>query len=377
MDDTGTPLHIMLFQLPFDYVLCMAGWLAALAVLPVALRMSFGRSRRSAKQPRPVPTWKKTAFSLWIFLVAMTAVELWFAIVYDQSDSFNMTNVSKHWFARHIEPIQKVLQFKDGQSTVYRDAREFPKQLPDDRHHICFVGDSFTFGHGVPNVADRFSDRVGAALERGSPGKFVVSNLADAGREIHWVEKLIEELVDDRLPVKTVVYVICLNDIEAFDDRRLELYDEVGSMAPRFFLVRDTYFLNLLYYRVQQARSARVGGYYTFLQDSYRSSAWDRMRSKLSDIHRLCAKHKIDLRIAVFPFLHNLGPDYPFADAHERIVAFCNEVGVPVLDLRPVLEPHDVEGLTVNRFDAHPNERAHALVAEALERSLLGDLQQP
>jgi hypothetical protein len=46
---------------------------------------------------------------------------------------------------------------------------------------------------------------------------------------------------------------------------------------------------------------------------------------------------------------------------------------VPVLDLRPVLESHAGEGLTVNRFDAHPNERAHALAAAAIERELLDD----
>jgi hypothetical protein len=45
-----------------------------------------------------------------------------------------------------------------------------------------------------------------------------------------------------------------------------------------------------------------------------------------------------------------------------------------VLDLWPVLKPHLGEGLTVNRFDAHPNERAHALAAEAIERELLRDL---
>jgi hypothetical protein len=143
-----------------------------------------------------------------MFLAALTAVELYFAILYDQSDSFNMTNVSKHWFARHIEPVQKVLRFSDREKTVYRDERAFPHELAAGQHHICFVGDSFTFGHGVPNVADRFSDRLGASLERQHPGRFVVSNLADAGRDVHWVQKLLEELAADKFPVQTVVYVV-------------------------------------------------------------------------------------------------------------------------------------------------------------------------
>jgi hypothetical protein len=44
-----------------------------------------------------------------------------------------------------------------------------------------------------------------------------------------------------------------------------------------------------------------------------------------------------------------------------------------VLDLVETLEPHVDEGLTVNRYDAHPNERAHKLVAEALRAGLFDD----
>ncbi|MDB5385528.1 MAG: hypothetical protein JWM11_1174, partial [Planctomycetaceae bacterium] len=40
----------------------------------------------------------------------------------------------------------------------------------------------------------------------------------------------------------------------------------------------------------------------------------------------------------------------------------------------PVLKPHVSEGLMVNRFYAHPNERAHAIVAGALKDQLFQDL---
>lgn len=361
----------MPFDLSFDYLLGMAGWLATLAVSFVAL---LAIMRRWGKKRPAIRRVTVAGLSVWMFLAMLTLVELYFAVIYDQTDSFNMTNVSKHWFIRHVEPQQRALRFHNGQGTVYRDDHDFPEQLQDGQRHICFVGDSFTFGHGVPNVADRFSNRIGTDLNQKFPGKFVVSNLADAGRDLYWVERILEELIADHQPVQTVIYVICLNDIETFDERTSELYDEIGSKAPQNFLVRDTYFLNLLYYRIQQARSQRVGGYYSFLQDSYNSLPWQKMRAKLQEIHELCEENGIDFRIAIFPFLHNLGPEYPFAAAHERIAEFGREAGLKVLDLRPVLEPHVSDGLTVNRFDAHPNARAHALVAEAIENDLLGDL---
>ncbi|MSR56265.1 MAG: SGNH/GDSL hydrolase family protein [Planctomycetaceae bacterium] len=362
----------MLFDLSFNYLLALAAWMAALAggfVLLLWLRRHWGAIRHQRVK------WANLGLSLWMFLVALTGVELYFAVIYDQSDSFNMTNVSKHWFTRHIKPVQKTLNFNDGQSTVYRDLQAFPTQLADGQQHLCFVGDSFTFGHGVPNCADRFSDRIGVSLERQAPGKFVVSNLADAGLDLNVIAWLIEELARDKLPVDTIVYVMCLNDIEKFNPETEALYREIAARAPQSFLLRDTYFFNLLYYRMQQLQSPRIGGYYSYLQDSYASIAWYKMQAKLDDLRRLCVHSRMQLRVAVFPFLHNLGPDYPFTRAHRQIVEYCEQHDIPVLDLQPVLEPHIAKGLTVSRLDAHPNERAHALAAEAIERELLNNLR--
>ena len=46
--------------------------------------------------------WVNAGLSLWMGLALLTCVELYFALVYDASDSFNMTNVSRKWFALHV-----------------------------------------------------------------------------------------------------------------------------------------------------------------------------------------------------------------------------------------------------------------------------------
>jgi hypothetical protein len=201
-----------------------------------------------------------------------------------------------------------------------------------------------------------------------------VSNLADAGRDLHWAERLLEELAADHLPIQTVVYVVCLNDIETFDEKTATMFQKPPAWLSQQFFIRDTYFLNLLYHRLQLALSQDAGAYFPLLVESYAGPAWTRMRAKFEDIRRLCAANGYDLRIVIFPFLHDLGPNYPFTAAHRQIADYCQDAKLPVLDLQPVLEPHVAEGLTVNRFDAHPNARAHALAAEAIERNLLGDL---
>lgn len=363
----------MLIGLSFDYLLGLAVWLFALACGLVALLVL---RRRSHARPKRL-LCLNVGLSLWLFLALLTTVEGYFAFIYDQSDAFNATNVSKHWFDRHVQPEQKPLRFHSGGGTLYRDDREFPMKLAPGQRHICFVGDSFTFGHGVNRVADRFSNRVRADLDEAHPGKFVVSNLADAGKELHWIEELLSKIIQDRLPVDIVVYAICLNDIETFDRSYADFYHELNERAPKSPFILNTYFPNLLYYRLQQVTSARIGGYYEHLAEWYAGHAWELMRRELDKTRQLCVDNGIDLRIVVFPFLHNLGPEYPFAAAHLKIAEFCQETGVRMLDLRSVLEPHVADGLMVNRFDPHPNERAHALAAQAIERDLLSDLFQP
>ena len=80
-----------MFELSFDYLLGMSLWLLA---LPVAFWVLL-RSRRAARRRGRSLRLSNLGLSLWMLLAGLTAVELYFAVIYDQSDSFNMTNVSQ------------------------------------------------------------------------------------------------------------------------------------------------------------------------------------------------------------------------------------------------------------------------------------------
>jgi hypothetical protein len=351
----------MPFDLPLDYLLGLAVWIAGGAASFVLLLKLRRRWSRTA--PRRL-MWTNAGLSVWMFLAALTVVEVYFAVIYDQSDSFNMSLVSQHWFLRHNVP----------NDAGYRDARPLLRPVPAGMRRVCFVGDSFTFGHGIKDVADRFSDRVGARLDAEQPGRFLVSNIGEAGINAMQVTNFVRVLVERGVHIDVVVYVICLNDIEGNSTDDDEYYHRLAVRSPRFFLFRHSYFLNMVYFRIQQARLPQVRNYYSELAAAYEGGPWNGMRHKLEELRDFCEDHHIDLRIGIFPFLHNLGPEYPFEAGHAKIADFCRRESIPCLDLKPVLLPHLGEGLTVNRFDAHPNEWAHALVAEALERDLLDDL---
>ena len=65
----------------------------------------------------------------------------------------------------------------------------------------------------------------------------------------------------------------------------------------------------------------------------------------LKELDDTCEQHGIDLRVVVFPFLHDQDDEYDFAAAHDIIAKFCNASSIPVLDLAPELLPHRADGL--------------------------------
>ncbi len=294
--------------------------------------------------------------TVWMVSTLMTACELGFALFVDRSDAFNTTNIAQRWTRLHIDAQRNALG--------YRDRVLLEKTVPAGKTRIGFIGDSFTMGHGIENMDDRFTDRIAAALEAKHPGKYTVNNLADLGLEIAQVEGRVRALFDEGYHFDVMVYVICLNDIEYYADL-LEKKSAAANPQPKpsaqpfgAFLVNDTYFINWAYVRLSQFARPQVRNYYDHLKDAYTSDAWQPFAAHLDTMAGYCSGHQCELRVVIFPFVHNLGPDYPFKEAHAKIAAHCRANGVRILDLEPVFRTHAAENLTVNRYDAHPNSSA-------------------
>lgn len=339
------------------YLAGMGAWLVLLALGLVGLLKIRRRWKRRGRKLEIV----HALLSVWFLLAGLTIPELGCALFYDETDSFSLTNASQRWYAIHVQT----------NAAGFRDARPFPPKLPESAEYIGFAGDSFTFGHGV-EAEDRFSNRIAARLRATHPGQFVVSNLGLPGVDLRQLrDRLLPEWIAEGADFDVLVYICVLNDIEYFDERTGQHYQTVARLKPRFFLFRETYFYNLLYIRLRLLQRPEVRNYYGYLQASYEGESWRRFRRKLLELDGLCRRNGIELRIVIFPFLHNLGPDYPFREAHRKLRDLCREQEIRCLDLEPILSDHADEGLTVNPFDAHPNERAHEVAARAIREHLL------
>jgi lysophospholipase L1-like esterase len=115
--------------------------------------------------------------------------------------------------------------------------------------------------------------------------------------------------------------------------------------------------------------------YYLRLYDDDKPG-WNLNRQALRDLIQLCEKRKIELRIAIVPELHKLTkPDYEFLEVHDKVRAIAKEGGVPVYDLLDARWPDPPETYWVTPTDAHPNEKGHRVLGEALYAALKEDRQ--
>ena len=352
---------------------CDWTYLAAMAVIAIGLvlvlRFLLSWRRKRRRLEKPAPALLKPLFAVWALGVLLFLLELSFAAFFDTTDAFNATTVSARWFRRHVEPFRN--------SEGFRDNREFRKEKRDGVYRISMIGDSFTIAQGVEKMADRFSDLCEASLNRSAAAgetEFEVYNFGEFGWEVSVIEAMVKAMFDQGYEVDEVVYIYMLNDIEGYDPRTEEIIKTVQQSRPSSRLITDSYFLNWMHFLWQQYQAKRTVDYFPHLADSYREAPWHGVAGKLQSIHETCRANGAKFRMVFFPFLHNLGDNYEFKHAHAQLAEFCARREIPYLDLEPVLAEHRDEGLMVNRYDNHPNEHCHSIVADAMCRELFDNV---
>jgi len=349
--------------------------LAVIAILLVVWLRTILRIRRRVRQQpveqRRSPLWLKPLFACWTVVTLFYLCEFCFAAFVDTTDAFNATNVSARWFQRHVEPYRN----SDG----FRDKREFPKGQSEKSSRIFMIGDSFTIAQGINRMDDRFTDLTEETLNQrreGDQKKVAVYNLGEFGWEVSVIDGVVQAFFQKGCRPDVVVYVYMLNDIEGYDPRTEEAITKIQQQQPQSILWTKTYFFNWMNFLWRQHQAKRTVEYFPHLADSYREQPWKGVQKKLDSMQRVCEANDSELRMVFFPFLHNLGPNYEFKHAHQQLAEWCETHDIRYLDLEPVLTPAAAEDLTVNRYDNHPNERCHAIVAKAICEKLLNDFPQ-
>ncbi len=146
-----------------------------------------------------------------------------------------------------------------------------------------------------------------------------------------------------------------------------EGFNPIRPPEPRFFNIDSSCLLDYLYRRIVLPRVPTVKGYHDWLADGYaREEIWRGHQRRLGAVIGHCEDSDVTFRVALLPYIRTGGEEFQTAKLHAMLARFFEVNNVPVVDLAPTIAGLPAVGLVVNRGDAHPNERAQVLFADAI-----------
>jgi lysophospholipase L1-like esterase len=297
---------------------------------------------------------------LLLLSLSVAGGEVYYRFFCDTTDGLGYTKVNERWFERHwqLNPAE------------FRDDVNYSLNRTPDKRRITFLGDSFTAGHGIKNVQDRFANRI----RRAHP-EWEVHVLAQPGFDTGDELKQLENSLGQQYQLDVVVLVYCLNDVVDLFPEWAEAVLRVKARAAQSgWLVRNSYLFNTLYYRFFAPRDAGAARYFDFIAQGYRGGHWEQQQQRLKALRDLVQSHGGRLLVVTFPLFQGMGSQYAYQSVHDQLNQCWRALGVPHLDLLTVYSNLPPAQLIVNRHDPHPNEHAQALAADAIGKFLQEEL---
>jgi hypothetical protein len=98
---------------------------------------------------------------------------------------------------------------------------------------------------------------------------------------------------------------------------------------------------------------------------------WEKTLDAIRNANDLVRSRGAKFAIVVFPFMYQLHDDCPLLPVHEKIETQARKLGIAFMDLLPAFLGQPYADLWVHASDQHPNERGHAIAAEAISRFLI------
>lgn len=265
-----------------------------------------------------------------------------------QSHEGALSKASQIWFSNYWPPMTT-----DG----YRDK---PKTDTTNKTKILVVGDSFTAGHGLKTVEERYSDQLEQQLGK---DKVAVYNLGVSGSDTRDEFKRLQKFA-----VKPDVLVLQYfpNDIAgAAQDGKLTLaefkpYDDLkmpglGSLVMRFYLP------NYIYWQFPHIAPASITD---FVQKSYTDTTI--LNPHLRDLKQFvdyARANNAKLYVVMIPFLQNLDKSNGYT---QPVEAFFKANQVPVVRVSDFIGQVPANERIVGKNDGHASASVNALIASRL-----------
>ena len=333
---------------------------AAFVLLPVALGFCAVRFFKELSRRAQPARWPALLAGNVLILGVLLSLlflgfETYYRFICDRTDAMGNTLVSTAWYERYFHK----------NSLGLRDNIEYPMACDPNKRRITFVGDSFTAGFGVKDVEDRFVNRI-----RRLHPEWEIHAAAKPGLDTSTEVDIMHNLtVSNHYQIDVLVLVYQINDIGEVMPGWVQGYRKM--MADDFrnsWLCQNSYFVNLFYHRWQLRQDAYMSKYFDEVEAAYQGRLWEIEKVGLQAFQNLTKMRGGKLLLVVtFPYMDQA---IRFKSVHDQLDRYWKENGVAHLDLLPIFSNLPPSKIIANPHDAHPNEYAHQLAAEAIDQFL-------
>ena len=258
----------------------------------------------------------------------------------------------------------KVWSSKYANDINFLGYRDF--KIKNDKQLILFAGDSFTWGHGIKKIKDRFSNIVGNKIDNYNTANIGVRGF-DSKDEY---ENLLSFVHKTKIKPDKIVLQYFGNDIEkiAIENgitfKGFTPYKKVNVLFKS--LIKNSFLFNYLYWLYPQDES---NTYLDFLETAYNDEyIFEKHSSDLSKFIDYAQNNSVELLVVVFPFLQ----DIPMSEDlyTEKIVKFFNTRNIKTIDMAKLLYGFKTKDLVVNSNDSHPSAMVNKIVADEIIKIL-------
>lgn len=255
--------------------------------------------------------------------------------------------------------------------------REYATPKPASTRRVLLLGDSFTYGAGVPDDDAIFPRLLEKALaeerssEVGTASTIEVLNGGQGGSlTSDWVRLL--ERVGPVFQPDVVIAVFFLRDGTRTTAREgffFPLRDGIVRRNQANWFYRNSYMVRIFQ---DQLDRRTIGESYTReIRQSYFGSEneteeWRLAKENLRRIQLLARAQGATTGLVIFPILAELDDSYPFRDVCDEVSGFGEGLGMSVHSLLPAFLGHDASTLWVSPADQHPNPQGHRIAAASL-----------
>lgn len=228
---------------------------------------------------------------------------------------------------------------------------------------VVIQGDSVTWGQGVEYWYDLYPMRLLERLNKDGE-RFELAVFARSGREIMSHLAGLHSYPDDLRP-DILVYQWYVNDIEVEKDTRPSSLDAPWRRWPGHEWVRrHSYLYFFLDDRLRLLLPSGDRSYPEYMLQAYApgTRGWTLFKEQFDEWARLAKARSPRTIVMLYPTLLASGGD-PMPRLRDQVAALARGHGFEALDLTPSLQGFNTHA---SMFDSHPNEDAHAAIADAL-----------